>query len=65
MVARPFLKVEVGRLPPGGYAFIRALSEGQTVASAGAIANDLTSEFDVACGLGLIEDAKVVVGVQS
>ena len=34
LVARPFLEVEVRRLPPGGYAFLRALSEGQTVATA-------------------------------
>jgi len=64
MVARPFLKVEVRRLPPGGYAFLRALRAGQTVAAAAATANDLVPEFDAASGLGLIEDAKVIVGVQ-
>jgi hypothetical protein len=34
LVARPFLEVEVRRLPPGGHAFIAALSEGQTMAAA-------------------------------
>jgi hypothetical protein len=65
MVARPFLKAEVRRLPPGGYAFLRALSQGQTVARAAETANGLTAQFDLASGLRLIEDAKVVVGVES
>jgi hypothetical protein len=65
MVARPFLKVEVRRLPPGGYAFLRALSQGQTVAGAAETANRLAAGFDVASGLRLIEDAKVIVGVES
>jgi hypothetical protein len=65
MVARPFLKVEVRRLPPGGYAFLGALSRGQTVARAAEMANGHTAEFDLAGGLRLIDDAKVVVGVES
>jgi hypothetical protein len=65
MVARPFLKVEVRRLPPGGYAFIQALFEGETLESAAGTVNDLPPGFDVASGLSLIEDAKVIVGVQN
>jgi hypothetical protein len=65
MVARPFLKVEVRRLPPGGYCFLRALCAGQTVAAAAGTANDVSREFDAASVLRLIEDAKVIVGVQS
>jgi hypothetical protein len=65
MVARPFLKVEVRRLPPGGYAFLRALCAGQTVAAAAGAASDVSREFDAASSLGLIEDAKVIVGAQS
>lgn len=65
VVARPFLKVEVRRLPPGGHAFLQALARGQTVARAAETANHLAAGFDVASGLRLIEDAKVVVGVES
>ena len=64
IVARPFLKVEVRRLPSGGYAFLGALSEGKTVATAAEIATEAAPKFDVVCSLRLIEDAKVVVGIQ-
>jgi hypothetical protein len=63
MVARPFRDVEVRRLPPGGYAFLRALSEGQTVATAAQMATEAGTEFDVVASLGLIEDAKVIVAI--
>jgi Putative DNA-binding domain len=63
MVARPFRKVEVRRLPPGGYAFLRALCAGRTVATAAATVNEI-APFDVASSLRLIEDARVIVGVQ-
>jgi len=64
LVARPFLKVEVRRLPPGGYAFLRALSEGQTIGTAAAgRVNDVSPQFDLASVLELIEDAKVIIGV--
>src|SRR6516165_10933445 len=45
MVARPFLEVEVRRLPPGGYAFLRALSEGKTVATAVGVATEVALKF--------------------
>jgi hypothetical protein len=64
IVARPFFAVEVRRLPPGGYAFLRTLSEGNTVAAAVEIAIAVTPQFDVVSNLKLIEEAKVVVGVQ-
>jgi len=64
IVARPFLKVEVRRLPPGGYAFLRALSEGKTVATALGIATEVVPKFDVVSSLRLIDDLKVVVGIQ-
>jgi hypothetical protein len=64
IVARPFFQVEVQRLPPGGYAFLRALSEGKTVATAAAIAAEVTPNFDVFSNLTLLEDAKVVIGIQ-
>ena len=64
LVARPVLEVEVRRLPPGGYAFLRALSEGETVATAVGIATEVAPKFDVVSSLRLIDDAKVVVGIQ-
>ena len=59
LVARPFLKVEVHRLLPGGYAFIRALSEAQTVAMAVRAATATTSEFEFPSNLA----ANVIVGI--
>jgi Putative DNA-binding domain len=64
MVARPFLRVEVRRLPSGGYAFLTALSEGQTVGTAAGTASDVSPGFDVVAVLELIEDAKVIAGVR-
>jgi hypothetical protein len=64
IVARPFLKVEVRRLPPGGYAFLRAISEGKTVATAARIATESTSSFDLVFNLKLIEDTKLAIGIQ-
>ena len=64
IVARPFLDVEVRRLPPGGYAFLRALSEGKTGATAVRIATEVAPKFDVVSSLRLIDDLKVIVGIQ-
>jgi hypothetical protein len=64
IVARPFLKVEVRRLLPGGYAFLLALAEGETVATAAEIATEIAPNFDVVSSLRLIEEAKVVVGIR-
>jgi hypothetical protein len=65
MVARPFLNVEIRRLPCGGYPFLRALSEGQTVATAAAIAGEASPGFDVVASIRLIDDARVVLGVEN
>jgi len=62
LVTRPFLEV-VRRLPPGGYTFLRALSEGQTVAIAVRAATAATSEFEVVSNLALLMDANVIVGI--
>ena len=64
LVARPFLAVEVRRLPPGGFAFLRALSEGQTLAAAVAVAAQTAPKFEAAPNLALLADANVVVGIQ-
>ena len=64
IVARPLLEVEVRRLPPGGYAFLRALSDGQTLATAVEIATEVTPKFGVVSSLRPVDNAKVVVGIQ-
>jgi Putative DNA-binding domain len=64
LVARPFLEVEVRRLPSGGYAFLHAVSKGQTVATAVGIATEVTPKFQATSNLALLEDASVVVGIQ-
>ena len=64
IVARPFLKVEVRRLPPGGHAFLCALCERKTVAMAAELAAAVSPEFDVAANLTLLDDARVVVGIE-
>jgi hypothetical protein len=64
LVARPFLEVEVRRLSPGGYAFLRALSEGQTVPTAVAIATDAAPKFEMCSNLAVLQDANVVVAIQ-
>ena len=61
VVARPF---ELRRLPFGGYAFLSELSKGKTVATAAEIATAVSPKFDVASNLALLDDAKVVVGIQ-
>ena len=60
LVARPFLEVEVRRLPRSGYAFIDALSLGERVASAAKIA--AAADFDLDWGLSLLTEANIVVG---
>jgi Putative DNA-binding domain len=63
LVARPFLEVEVRRLPPGGYAFLRALSEGQTVAMAMQVAAVASPKFELASNLALLMEANVLAGI--
>jgi hypothetical protein len=64
IVARPLIKVEVRRLPSGGYVFLSALSERKTVATAVEIATEVSPKFDVVSCLMLLDNAKVVVGIQ-
>jgi hypothetical protein len=64
IVARPLLKVEVRRLPSGGHAFLSALSEGKTVATAVEIATEASAGFNVVSCLTLLDDVRVVVGIQ-
>jgi hypothetical protein len=64
LVARPLLEVEVRRLPFGGYAFLRAISEGKTVAMAVRIATEIAPTFDIVSNLKLIEDALLAVDIR-
>jgi hypothetical protein len=64
LVARPFFEVEVRRLPPGGYGFLRTLSEGQTVAMAQQVAIAAAPGFQLAANLRLLADAKAIVGIR-
>jgi hypothetical protein len=65
LVTRPLFKLEVRRLASGGYSFLHALSEGETVATAVRIATETTPEFDVLPTLKLIEKAKAVIAIQA
>jgi hypothetical protein len=64
LVARPFFEVEVRRLPPGGYAFINALSQGSTLAEARNAGNAADPRFDSAISRALLLEANVVVGIR-
>jgi hypothetical protein len=64
LVARPLRRVEVRRLPPGGHAFLRALSEGQPVGMAADTAAAAAPGFALARNLVLLQKANVVVGLQ-
>src|SRR5262245_50252585 len=64
LVARPFLEVEVRRLPPGGDAFISALSQGRTIAAALDTATAADPMFDIAINRALLIEANVVIGIR-
>ena len=64
LVARPFAEVEVRRLPPGGRAFIGALSQGQTIAAAIKAGVAAAPVFDSDGNLAFLIGADVVVGIR-
>jgi len=64
LVARPFLEVEVRRLPPGGHAFISALSQGRMIAAALDAATAADLAFDMAINRALLIEANVVIGIR-
>jgi len=63
LVARPFLEVEVRRLPAGGHAFISALSQGGTIAAALDAATATDPTFDIAINRALLIEANIVIGI--
>ena len=64
LVARPFLEVEVRRLPPAGHAFISALSQGRTIAAALDAATATDPQFDIAINRALLIEANIVIGIR-
>lgn len=62
LIARPMLEVEVWNLPPGGFAFLAALSRGATLAEAAEAAMDAAPDFDLAVNLSVMIEANIVTG---
>jgi len=61
LVARPFQDVEIWRLPPGGHAFLQALSDGANLATAAEAAMAKAADFDLAENLGILITANIVI----
>jgi hypothetical protein len=64
LVTRPFLEVEVRRPPPGGHAFISALSQERAIAEALDTATAADPKFDIAINRALLIEANVVIGIR-
>jgi hypothetical protein len=62
LIARPMLEVEVWNLPPGGFAFLTALSRAATMAEAAEAAMDTAADFDLAVNLAVLIQANIVIG---
>jgi hypothetical protein len=64
LIARPSLDVEVWRLPEGGFEFLGALHDGDTVARAIERATLATAGFDLTACLTLLIGSGIAVGIQ-
>jgi hypothetical protein len=62
LIARPALEVEIWNLPPGGFAFLTALSRGATLAEAAEAATYAAPDFDLAVNLSVMIEASIVTG---
>lgn len=62
LIARPMLEVEVWNLPPGGFAFLTALSRGAPMAEAAEAAMDAAQDFDLTVNLSVLIQARIVTG---
>jgi hypothetical protein len=62
LVVRPYLDVEVRRLPPGGAAFLLALADGATLGAAADAAFAESEEFDLTVNLAQLLGSGVVCG---
>ena len=56
------LEVEIWSLPPGGFAFLNALSRGASMAEAAEAAMDAAPDFDLAVNLAVLIEAGIVTG---
>jgi hypothetical protein len=61
LIARPELDVEVHLLPPGGYAFLTALSQGASLARAATVAAAEAPSFNAVKNLALLIETGVAV----
>ena len=64
LVARPFMEVDVWRLPPGGHAFLAALRRGANLAAAAEVAT-AAADFDLDANFELLIVSNIVVGFRS
>lgn len=62
LVARPLSEVEVSRLLPGGFGFLRSLAQGERLLEAMRCGLAEAADFDLAANLTTIIRANVVVG---
>lgn len=61
LVARPHLDVEVRKLPPGGYAFLRELARASTLLTALTTAAEKTPAFDPAANLAVLIGSRISI----
>jgi hypothetical protein len=64
LVSRPFLEVEVRRLPPGAAAFLSSLAKSGTMAEAVEAGTTATPEFNLVESLALLITSNVVTGIE-
>jgi hypothetical protein len=64
LVARPFMEIEVHRLPPGTAAFLSSLAIGGTMAEAVEAGAAATPEFNLVESLALLITSNVVTGIE-
>jgi hypothetical protein len=64
IIARPYRKVIVRRLPPGGHAFLTSLSAGKTIAQAACAGCASARDFDLTANLALLAESDIANGCQ-
>jgi hypothetical protein len=64
LVARPAAKVEVWRLPPGGYCFMSRLADGTALAAAAEAASAATADFDLVANLTVLLRTNAVIALE-
>lgn len=63
LILRPYLSVEVHRLPAGGFCFMRSIVDGETILRAAAAAQLQDSRFDLAACVALLISARAIVAI--